>query len=99
MKNKIIYIVMIIAIILGAVIIRFKDFNYGVLYSNHKRLEIVIGKEFDLNEAKQIVKDNIKSDVKVRKATLFKTILAIDAKEFKEEEVKKLFEKLYVRTR
>lgn len=94
MKNKIIYIVMIIAIILGAVIIRFKDFNYGVLYSNHKRLEIVIGKEFDLNEAKQIVKDNIKSDVKVRKATLFETTLAIDAKEFKEEEVKKLFEKL-----
>ena len=94
MKNKIIYIIMIIAIILGAVIVKFKNFNYGILYSNHKRLEIIIGRDFDLNEAKKIVKENIKSDVKVRKATLFGNTLAIDAKEFNDEEIKVLFEKL-----
>ena len=94
MKNKIIYIIMIIAIIFGAVIVKFKDFNYGILYSNHKRLEIIIGREFELNDAKKIVKENLNSDVKVRKATLFGTTLSIDSKEFNDEEIKVLFEKL-----
>lgn len=94
MKNKIIYVIMIIAVILGAIIVKVKGFNYGVLYSEHKRLEIIIGQDFDLKEIKKIVDDTIKSEHVVRRATLYKTTLAIDAKEFKDEEVNNLFTKL-----
>ena len=94
MKNKIIYIVMIIAIILGAIVIKVKGFNYGILNSEHKRLEIIIGQDYDLKEMKKIVDETIKEKHIVRKATLYKTTVAIDAKDFKDEELNNLFNKL-----
>ena len=43
MKKKSLYIIMIIAVILGAMIVKVKGFNYSTLYSKHKRIEIIIG--------------------------------------------------------
>ena len=54
MKNKSLYIIMIIAIILGAIIVKTKGFNYSTLYSEHKRIEIIIGKEYDLKDIEKI---------------------------------------------
>ena len=50
MKNKSLYIIMIIAIILGAIIVKTKGFNYSTLYSEHKRVEIIVGKEYELKD-------------------------------------------------
>lgn len=94
MKNKIIYIIMIIAVILGAIIVKVKGFNYGTLYSEHKRLEIIIGQDYNIDEVKKIVDETIKSNHVVRKATLYGTTLAIDAKDFKDDELNNLFTKL-----
>lgn len=94
MKNKVIYVAMIIAIILGIVMINLKGFNYGILYSEHKRLEIIIGTEYDINDIKNIVKDTIKEKSIVRKTTLFGTNVAIDAKDMKDDELNNLFSKL-----
>ena len=94
MKNKAIYIIMIVAIILGAIMIGIKGFNYGTLNSKHKRLEIIIGSNFDLKDAKKIVNDNIKTGSVTRKATLYGTTLVVDAKEFKDEEINNLLSKL-----
>lgn len=94
MKNKIIYIIMIIAIVLGAVIAKVKGFNYGILYSEHKRLEIIIGQEYNIEDVKKIVDETIKTKHTVRKATLYGTTVAIDANEFKNEELNNLFNKL-----
>lgn len=45
MKNKVLYVVMIIVILLGCVMMAMKGFNSGILYSKHKRIEVVIGGE------------------------------------------------------
>ena len=94
MKNKVLYIIMIIAIILGAIIVKIKGFNYGTIYTDHKRLEIIIGTDYDLKDAKKIVDETIKTDHVSRKATLYGTTLAIDAKDFKDDEITELFSKL-----
>lgn len=94
MKNKVLYVVMIIVILLGSVMLAVKGFNQGLLYSNHKRIEIVIGSEYNLDEIKNIVKDTIKAKAIVRKTTLFETSVAIDAKEMSDEEILNLFAKL-----
>lgn len=94
MKNKAIYIIMVVAVVLGSIMIFVKGFNYGILYSKHERLEIIIGSDIDLKKAKKIVDENIKTDHITRKATLYGTTLVVDSKKFKEEEINKLLSKL-----
>lgn len=94
MKKKIIYILMIIAIILGAIMIKTKGFNYSTLYSNHKRLEIVMGNGYDIKDVKKIVDECIKDDPIVRKTTLFGTSVAVDVKSVSDDEINNLFTKL-----
>ncbi len=95
MKNrKIIYILMIIAIIFGAVMIWKKDFNYGTLYSTHKRLEVAIVKDHDINDIQKIAKESFDSDVIARNSTLFSTSIAIDVKNMNDDQIKNFFTKI-----
>ena len=94
MKKKSLYIIMIIAVILGAIIVKVKGFNYSTLYSNHKRIEIIIGSEYDLKDVKKIADEATKSDNVVRKSTLYGTSVSIDAKELSDDEITSLFAKL-----
>lgn len=94
MKNKVLYVVMIIVILLGIVMMAVKGFNYGILYSDHKRIEVVIGGDYNLEDISNIAKDVIKEKSVVRKTTLFETSVAIDAKEITDEEILNLFNRL-----
>lgn len=94
MKNKSLYIIMIIAIILGAIIVKTKGFNYSTLYSEHKRIEIIIGKEYDLKDIEKIADESIKEEHVTRKATLYGTSVAIDTKDITDDELNTLFAKL-----
>ena len=87
MKNKSLYIIMIIAIILGAIIVKTKGFNYSTLYSEHKRVEIIVGKEYELKDIEKIADESIKEDHITRKATLYGTSVTIDAKDAKKEDI------------
>lgn len=94
MKNKVLYVVMIIAVLLGIVMIKVKGFNYGTLYSNHQRIEVVIGKEYNLDDISKIAKETINSDAVTRKTTLFGTSVSIDAKDITDDKINNLFTKL-----
>lgn len=94
MKNKFLYVLMIIVIILGAVMVKVKGFNYETLYSDHKRIEIVLGNDFDVKDVSEIAKETIKEKSVVRKTTLFGTSISIDAKNITDDEVNALFTKL-----
>lgn len=94
MKNKFLYVLMIIVIILGAVMVKVKGFNYETLYSDHKRIEIVLGNDFDVKDVSEIAKETIKDKSVVRKTTLFGTSISIDAKNITDDEVNALFTKL-----
>lgn len=94
MKKKSLYIIMIIAIILGVIIVKAKGFNYTTLYSEHKRVEIIIGTEYELRDIEKIADESIKEAHVTRKATLYGTSVAIDAKDVTDDELNTLFSKL-----
>lgn len=85
---------MIIAVILGAIILKTKGFNYSTLYGNHERLEISLGSDYKLKDIKTIVNQTVNGHPVVRTTTLFKTSIAIDSKSFSDEDINKLFTKL-----
>lgn len=94
MKRKALYIVMIIAIILGAIILKTKGFNYSTLYGEHERLEISLGKDYKIKDIKKILNQTVNGNPVVRTTTLFKTSIAIDSKKFSDDDINKLFTKL-----
>lgn len=94
MKNKFLYVLMIIAIILGAVVFAVKGFNYDVVFSKHQRIEIVLDEDYKMSDMKDIVKKNIKSDSKIYKSTLFGTSVIIETKDVSDEELTNLISKI-----
>ncbi len=44
---------MIIAIILGIIILKTKGFNYSTVYSEHERLEISLGDDYNIKDIKK----------------------------------------------
>ncbi len=94
MKKKALYIVMIIAIILGIIILKTKGFNYSTVYSEHERLEISLGDDYNIKDIKKILNQTVNGNPIVRTTTLFKTSVAIDSKKFSDEDIQKLFTKL-----
>lgn len=94
MKRKALYIIMIVAIVLGIIVVKAKDFNYGILFGEHERLEIVMGTGFDIKDIQTIANQTINKKSIARTTTLFKTSVAIDAKDFSDTELNTLFSKL-----
>ena len=94
MNNKILYCLMIIAIIIGAIMVRFKGYNYTTIYSDHKRLEVSMGQSFELKDVKALADESFKNDTVVRKTTLFDTSFAVDVKEISDDELNTFFGKL-----
>lgn len=94
MKNKALYIIMIITIILGVIILKTKGFNYSTVSGEHKRLEISLGKDYNIKDIKKILNQTVNGHPVVRATTLFKTSVAIDSKDFSDEDINKLFSKL-----
>lgn len=94
MNNKVLYVIMIIAIVVGAIMVRFKGYNYSTLYSDHKRIEVSMEQAFELKDIKQLADECFSHDTVVRKTTLFNTSFAVDVKEYTDEEVNNFFSKL-----
>lgn len=94
MKKKALYIIMIIAVILGVIILKTKGFNYSTLYGKHERLEISFNSNYNIKDIKSIVNQTVNGYPTVRTTTLFKTSVAIDSKSFSDEDINKLFSKL-----
>ena len=94
-NNKIIYIVLACIILVAAVIIGFKGLNFGLKYSNHTEIDIYIGKEFENNDIKQIVKDVIgNKEVIVQKVELYEKIVSVTVKEISDEQIKEINSKI-----
>ena len=59
MKKKILYAVMIIITIIGAIIIGIKGFEFDIAYRKTKMIEIYLGKEYNLEDIKNITNEVI----------------------------------------
>lgn len=94
LKNNFIYIIMIIAIIAGANVIGLKGFEYSIENSNHQRLEIILDTTYNEKEMDDIVKSAISDKYILRTSSLFGTTVAIDSKNFTDEEITNVLNKI-----
>lgn len=95
MKNKILYIVMIIITIIGAIIIGTKGFEFDIAYRKTKMVEIYLGKEFELNDIKNITNEVlVGKEVKLNKIGEFENTVAITVDGITDEELDLLIKKV-----
>lgn len=92
MKNKILYLVMIIIIIIGTIIIATKGFEFDIDYRKTKMVEIYLGKEFEIEDIKNITNEVLK-EVKINKVGEFENTVAITVDEITDEELELLIQK------
>ncbi|MBR6505181.1 MAG: hypothetical protein IKT41_05750 [Clostridia bacterium] len=94
MKNKILYLVMLIITIIGAIIVGTKGFEFDIAYRKTKMIEIYIGKEFSLNDIKDITNEVMPSkEVKLNKVGEFENTVAITVDNITDEEFELLIQK------
>lgn len=95
-KKVMLILIPIVAIIVaGILMICLKGFNYSLLYSNVKRLNIYMDQEFNIEDVKTITNEVFgDKQVKVQKANQFGTVVSIVTSEITEEEQNSLIEKI-----
>ena len=94
-NKKILYIILACVIIIGAVIIGFKGLNFGLKYEPNKQIEVYIGKEFDNNDIKQMVREVIGNEqVIVQKVEVYEEMVSITVKEMSDTEIEELNNKI-----
>lgn len=94
-KKKIVYIVLACIIIIGSIIIGFKGLNVGLKYKANKQVDIYIGKEFNSNDIKTLVKEVIgNKEVIVQKVEAYEEIASITVEEITDEQLEELNTKI-----
>lgn len=96
MKNtKIIYLVAVLIIIIGIAVTCIGKTNFSLEYSEHTRINVYIGKEFNIDDIKQIAKEVFKNkEIKYQNIETFNDSIAINVKELNDEELTVLKDKV-----
>jgi len=95
MKSKILYIIMLVIIIIGAIITVTKGFEFDIAYRNTKMIEIYLEKEFDLKDIKSITNEVMPDkEVKLNKIGEFENTVAITVDSITDEEFELLIQKV-----
>ena len=95
MKNKLLYIILIIVIIVGAIVYKVKGFNKELNYSNRQEFEISAASTFDVSKVEEIVKSVITNrQIKVQKVERFENAIEITSAEISEEEKENIINKI-----
>jgi len=93
--KKILYAVMIIITIIGAIIIGTKGFEFDISYRKTKMIEIYLGKEYSLDDIKNITNEVMpKKEVKSNKVGEFENTVAITVDTITDEEFDLLIQKV-----
>ncbi len=86
---------MIVFIIIGIVVTCVLGLNFDLSYSAHKQIDIQIGKEFDNQEIKAIVKEVVGNrKVTIQKVELYEDMVSIGMKDISEEELQTITTKI-----
>ena len=82
MSKKIIYILLALIIVAGAIMTCVKGFNVDTMYTDNIRLYVYIQKEFENNDVKQIAKEVFGTDeIVVQKVEVYKDMAVITIKQ------------------
>ena len=94
-KFKVLYIIMALIIIIGAVVYKIKGFNKELLYSNRNQILVSSSKEFDLNKIEEISKEVLgDKKVKVLEYERFGNAVQIISTTISEEEKESIINKI-----
>lgn len=86
-NNKIGYLIIILVVVVGIIMIDLKGFNFELKYQEAKRIEIVLNKNFEKTEIKQIAKEIFGGQkVLVQKLEIYEDAVTITVKEITDEQ-------------
>lgn len=96
MKNKkVLYALTALIVILGIISIFVFKLNYTLMYSEHTKISVYLGKEYNLQDIKNVVEETLgKQEVIYQEIEVFKDSIAINIKSANEEQIKALETKL-----
>ena len=95
MKNKLLYLILILIIIFGAIVYAIKGFNKELNYSNRQEFEISSASTLDEIKIEEIAKSVITDrGVKVQKLERFNNALEIISTSISEEEKENIINKI-----
>lgn len=95
MKNKLLCIVALFIIIVGAIVYQFKGFNKELNYSNRQQFEISAASTFDVSKVENIAKEVLTNrKVKIQKVERFNNALEIISTEISEDEKQNIINKI-----
>lgn len=93
--KKIVYAVLAVIIVLGIIVIATVGFNVDVIYSNHRELKVYVGKDYNIDEVKQIVKEVIpKEKIIINKVEKFNDSFIIKTDKISDEQLEDLKQKI-----
>lgn len=93
--KKILLLGLILIIIAGIVVVALKGVNVSLLYEQHESINLVVGKEININDIKDICKQVFNNkDVLVRKLELFDDAANINVESMTDEEKQNLVTKV-----
>lgn len=93
--KKILLLGLILIIIAGIVVVTLKGVNVSLLYEQHETVNLVIGKEVNINDIKNICKEVFNDkEVIVRKVELFDDAININVESMTDEEKQNLVDKV-----
>lgn len=94
-KQKIIMSIVAIIIIVGIAVMALIGFNFDLKFQATKKLEIYLGKEFEISDIKNITNEVMQNEqVIIQKVEVYEDSVSIIAKEITEEQKQGIIEKV-----
>ena len=94
-KSNIKYLIIFIIILAGIIMATLKGFNFDLNYEATQKVEIYIGKEFNVSDIKNITNEIFPNqDVVIEKVETFEDMVSIKAKEITDEQKKSIVTKI-----
>ena len=93
-KQNILRILLIIIILIGICITLIKGLNWNLEYGSSQALQITLGKDFEVNDIKNIVKEVINDKVTVQKVEIFETSVLVKVKNISDEQLETILSKI-----
>lgn len=96
MKNKkIIGIILALIVLAGIIVTCIYGLNFGLNYTNHKEVDIYIGKEFENQDIYAIAKEVLENKkISVQKVELYEDMVSIKVKDITDEQLESLNTKI-----
>lgn len=93
--KKIVYAVLAVIIIIGIIVISTVGLNVDVIYSNHREIKVYVGKDYNIDEVKQIVNEVIPNErLVINKQEKFNDSFIIKVNTISDEQLENLKQKI-----